>query len=106
MSGDGEQVVIYGTGGMGREVLDILLAHNAAGDAPAWDVLGFLTDAQEEHGSEVCGYPVLGGRNWLTHADDVCVVCQVREACGEVSHRLTGNLVQVGNGYAFLTRRS
>ena len=61
MSGD---VVIIGTGGHGREVLDVFEALRAAGES--WNVLGFLDDAPERRGTTVRGLPVLGGVSWLT----------------------------------------
>lgn len=66
-------LVIFGTGGMGREALEIAEAMND--QATTWNILGFLDDATDQHGSAVNGYPVLGGRAWLQdHAAEV-VVC-------------------------------
>lgn len=50
-------VVIFGAGGHGKVVADILLAMGR-------HVLGFV-DAQKAAGSSVLGLPVLGGDDWL-----------------------------------------
>ncbi len=60
MSGD---LVIIGTGGHGREVLDVVEALQAAGEP--WRVLGFLDDSAERLGTFVRGLPVLGPVDWL-----------------------------------------
>jgi sugar O-acyltransferase (sialic acid O-acetyltransferase NeuD family) len=52
-------VVVYGTGGTARDVLEALEAANA--DRRQWNILGFLDDNPELHAQEVMGYPVLGG---------------------------------------------
>lgn len=54
------QVVIVGTGGMGREALAWLRdAH------PGRRALGFLDDDPATHGTEVAALPVLGGLDWI-----------------------------------------
>jgi sugar O-acyltransferase (sialic acid O-acetyltransferase NeuD family) len=66
-------LVLYGTGGLGREALEIAEAMNDR--TPVWNILGFLDDATLQHDTEVNGYPVLGDRAWLAdHPADV-VVC-------------------------------
>lgn len=60
MPGD---LVIIGTGGHGREVLDVVEALADAGTA--YRVLGFLDDAPERHASIVRGLRVLGPISWL-----------------------------------------
>jgi sugar O-acyltransferase (sialic acid O-acetyltransferase NeuD family) len=56
-------LVIFGAGGLGREALAAIRARNAV--APRWDLLGFLDDRTELHGSTVDGVPVLGPTRWL-----------------------------------------
>lgn len=56
-------LVIIGTGGHGRETLDVVEALNAA--APAFEVLGFLDDAPAMAGQRIRGLPVLGPVSWL-----------------------------------------
>lgn len=49
-------IAIYGCGGFGREVLQILHALNA--QAPEWRFLGFVVDPGFEHPEKVHGFPV------------------------------------------------
>jgi sugar O-acyltransferase (sialic acid O-acetyltransferase NeuD family) len=56
-------LVIFGVGGLGREALEIAEAMNDV--APAWNILGFLDDAVDQHGRTINGYTVLGGRAWF-----------------------------------------
>lgn len=53
-------IVIFGTGGMGREAAAWVADAGRAGA-----VLGFLDDDPAHYGAEVAGLPVLGGREWL-----------------------------------------
>ncbi|MBW2416625.1 MAG: acetyltransferase [Deltaproteobacteria bacterium] len=64
-----KKVAIIGTGGLGRETLW------AFQETPATEVVGFLTHDTPEHGSEVCGVPVLGPERWLVDHRDVRAVC-------------------------------
>lgn len=63
-------LVLFGTGGFAREVLQIALDINA--HEPTWNVLGFLDDAPSPPES-VHGLPVLGGAEWLQDRSDVRV---------------------------------
>lgn len=56
-------LVVYGTGGLGREVLQIAL--DAAADGAPCHVVGWLDDDPQAHGREIHGLPVLGGAEWL-----------------------------------------
>jgi sugar O-acyltransferase (sialic acid O-acetyltransferase NeuD family) len=62
-------IVIYGTGGMGREA-----AAWVADAAGPRSLQGFLDDAEERHGTDVAGLPVLGGFEWLADHPEVEVV--------------------------------
>ena len=53
------QVFVYGAGGHGKVVADILLANGKE------NLVGFVDDRKEIHGTEVLGLPVLGDREWL-----------------------------------------
>jgi len=75
-----KKVVIIGTGGLGREALWLLEAHNEAGMLPPYDVLGFLTSAWEEYGATVCGLTVLGPEDLVAQQEEqegVSAVCAV-----------------------------
>jgi sugar O-acyltransferase (sialic acid O-acetyltransferase NeuD family) len=55
----GAAIYVYGAGGHGKVVADILLS------AGAGEVAGFVDDDERRWGSEVLGLPVLGGGEWL-----------------------------------------
>jgi sugar O-acyltransferase (sialic acid O-acetyltransferase NeuD family) len=55
-----EPLVILGAGGLGREVLGLIEAINAACKKPPWELLGFLDDDASKHGKMLCEKPVLG----------------------------------------------
>lgn len=63
-----EPLVIIGTGGHGRELLDILRACEA--ERPRYELVGFLDDAVPQ-GSQLGlqGVPILGGTQWLASAN-------------------------------------
>lgn len=54
----GKKVAIFGGGGHGKVILDILLESGA-------EVAGFLDDDPKKAGAVVCGYKVLGGFAYL-----------------------------------------
>lgn len=56
-------LVIYGAGGMGQEVADLVGA--AGADGAPWRVVGFVDDDVELAGAEIVGLPVLGDHTWL-----------------------------------------
>jgi sugar O-acyltransferase (sialic acid O-acetyltransferase NeuD family) len=65
-------LVIYGGGGLGREVLGHVRA--AAPQGVRWNFLGFIDDSLPA-GTAVGGYPVLGGFAWLaSRAQSTAVV--------------------------------
>lgn len=53
-----KDLVIYGAGGQGRELLEIIEEINR--ESAEWNILGFIDDKLPS-GGEVCGYPLLGG---------------------------------------------
>jgi sugar O-acyltransferase (sialic acid O-acetyltransferase NeuD family) len=54
-----QQLLIVGTGGVGRVAAQLVADVNRA--APAWDLVGFLDENPASHGAAVAGLPVLGG---------------------------------------------
>lgn len=67
------QIVIIGAGDHGRTVLEILREPSPSG--PRHEVVGFLDDAPGKEGTEVDGYPVLGGIDWIRRRSDLdCVI--------------------------------
>ncbi len=69
------RVAIVGAGGFGREVLQWIEDVNRANARFA--VVGFLDDAEDKHGAEVAGLPVLGPVEWLADHLDVGVFVAV-----------------------------
>lgn len=89
-----QRVVIVGAGGHAREVLEILWARRAAGDA--LEPIGFLDDAHAGAAGTLNGLPVLGGLEWLEGADGegVSAVCAVGTPA--VCERLAGRVRALG----------
>lgn len=56
-------IVIYGAGGFGREVAQLLTDLNER--EPTWSVLGYISDDATIHGSTIGDLPVLGGSDWV-----------------------------------------
>ena len=72
-----EPLVLIGSGGFGRETVEVVRAINAACDgAPRWDLLGFLDDDAGRWGTERSGTRILGGIDALSElAEPAVVVC-------------------------------
>jgi sugar O-acyltransferase (sialic acid O-acetyltransferase NeuD family) len=72
-----KKIVIIGSGGLGREVLDLIDACNQAENL--FDLLGFVVDPQYgKTGTIIDDKPILGGFDWLeTKASKVYVVCAI-----------------------------
>ena len=83
-------VIVYGTGGMGREAADWALA---AGH----EVVGFCDDDPAAHDTQVLGLPVLGGGDVLDAWPDAGVVVAIGApaARGTVAERWGGRLASV-----------
>ena len=56
-------LVLYGSGGLAREIHELVLDVND--EARSWNLLGFLDDSPELVGTEIHDLPVLGGADWL-----------------------------------------
>jgi sugar O-acyltransferase (sialic acid O-acetyltransferase NeuD family) len=70
-------IVILGAGGFARETYWVFLEDNA--EKKKWNVLGFVDDNPNLHGTEQCNIPVLGGFDWLEQnsAKNFEVICGV-----------------------------
>jgi sugar O-acyltransferase (sialic acid O-acetyltransferase NeuD family) len=62
-------IVIFGAGGFGRDVVDLIRDINRP--ARQWDLLGFIDDDPALWGTELIDVPVLGGRDWFQTSDRV-----------------------------------
>lgn len=92
----GRRVVIVGAGGHGRDTLDVFQACNVAMPG-SWDVLGFISEVESEHGREVAGVPVLGGWRWFETqqaATWTAVVCAVGDPA--LRARLVARAIDLG----------
>jgi sugar O-acyltransferase (sialic acid O-acetyltransferase NeuD family) len=78
------KLVVIGTGGLGRETLWALRAPEAGKPGRSREVLGFLTCREDQHGTEVCGLPVLGSESWVIGRQDVAAVCCVGDPRGRL----------------------
>jgi len=72
-----EKIVIIGTGGFGREVLDVLEAVNQV--QPTYQIMGFITEpGYHEPGTLIHEAPVLGYFDWLeANRAEVKAICGV-----------------------------
>jgi sugar O-acyltransferase (sialic acid O-acetyltransferase NeuD family) len=95
------RIVIFGTGGFGRECLQVALdtarAANPGPDGTFPEIAGFLDDNAAKWGQIVNGYPVLGGIDWLRDQRDVSVVLGVGAPSvkRKIRERLDGMAVRV-----------
>ncbi|NLF02410.1 MAG: acetyltransferase [Anaerolineales bacterium] len=68
-------VVVYGTGGVGRQAVQIIDDLNA--DGAAWSLVGYLDDDPARAGTELHGVPIVGAGEWLTAHAHVDVVIAI-----------------------------
>lgn len=89
-----KRIVIIGAGGHGREVADILKGQNQT------QVIGFIDDNSELHGSEFDGLPVLGDWSWFEDPQrlEIAVVCAV--GLPQLRRRLTKRAESLGLSFA------
>ena len=60
-----KDLVIIGTGGVGRETALIVEEINKV--KPEWNILGFIDDNKDLIGKEIMGYKVIGDRSYLNN---------------------------------------
>ncbi|MGF1466063.1 MAG: acetyltransferase [Sandaracinaceae bacterium] len=68
-------IVLWGTGGHAREILQVAL--DQAADGEDLQVVGFLDQNADMHGREVHGLPVLGDQTWLARRPEIGVTVAV-----------------------------
>src|SRR5689334_21557499 len=90
-----DPIVIYGTGGHGRELLAVVEALNA--ERPSWHVEGWVDDDPGMPGRQIAGLPVLGDGDWLASHRGVAVALGIgdpraRKRVAERVSRLGGLL--------------
>ncbi|MHC5063616.1 MAG: acetyltransferase [Planctomycetota bacterium] len=107
-----QRVVILGAGGFAREVLDVFDAINAS-QPNSYEVLGFISEVEDDWLKIINDKPVLGGFDWFDSDPDHL---QVRVICGvgspPVRHRMIERCKKRGLAYvnaihpqATMTRR-
>ena len=62
-----EEIIVYGSGGMAREVVELIEDINKIN--PTWNILGYLDDIKGDCGEVVNGYKILGDGNMLKKQD-------------------------------------
>ena len=71
-----QDIVIIGAGGVGKEVA--LLIEQINKKTPTWNLIGFIDDNNVLHGTQINGYTVLGGIEYLnTMTSLVYTVCAI-----------------------------
>lgn len=79
------EIVIYGAGGLGREVAQMLEDINARG--PRWSVLGFVSDDPAAQGTRAGELPIIGTSEWVrARTQPIAVVVAVGSPA--LKHRL------------------
>lgn len=69
-----KDLVVYGAGGMGRELMWQLT--DPASEK--YNILGFIDDDPDKQGRIINGYPVVGDTCWLLEANrEICVAVAV-----------------------------
>lgn len=58
-----KDIIVYGSGGMAREVVELIEDINRA--TPEWNILGYIDDTKGESDELVHGYRILGTSGWL-----------------------------------------
>lgn len=85
---DSTPLVLVGAGGLGREVAALVEALNER--RTTWDLLGFVDDDPDLHGTAVMGYPVRGDVDWLAHQTDLHFALTIGD--GEVRRSIANRL--------------
>ncbi|THF68730.1 acetyltransferase [Deinococcus sp. Arct2-2] len=68
------RLVIVGTGGLARELHEVIEDMNDNSSVEKWEMVGWLDSNPEVHHTKVHDLPVLGGVEWLRDHPDVEVV--------------------------------
>jgi sugar O-acyltransferase (sialic acid O-acetyltransferase NeuD family) len=87
-----QPIAIFGTGGLGREVHELIEDLNL--DQPTYEIIGFLDGNASLHGELVHDLPVLGDASWLEGRPGVAVAMGVGNPAAKV--RITREVRQNG----------
>lgn len=70
-----KDLIIVGASGFGREVAWLVERINK--NFPIYNLIGFVDDNKEIHGTKINSYPVLGGSDCLVNYPEAYIVCAV-----------------------------
>lgn len=87
-----KDIVIIGAGKFGRETAWMIERINE--ENKTWNILGFADDTLDRQGTEIYGYPVLGGMDYLLNfTGEVYAVIAVGDTHGKrkILEKLSGN---------------
>jgi sugar O-acyltransferase (sialic acid O-acetyltransferase NeuD family) len=87
-----KDLVIFGSGGFAREVLQIV--QDANEDGRTWNFMGFLDDNSSIHGHELHDYPILGGVEWLGRRESTWLVVALGRP--DLRRRVVQRVVEAG----------
>jgi sugar O-acyltransferase (sialic acid O-acetyltransferase NeuD family) len=91
-----KKIVIIGVGGFGREVAWLIERINKV--KLTWEIIGFVDDNIELHGSMIGGYPVLGNCNWLKEQE-----AEIHAVCAIGSSKIRKKVIKNLNSVKFAT---
>lgn len=94
-----KDLVLYGAGGMGREIVRVVeRINNVDKSNPVYNLLGFIDDAFPNGGTTKLNVPILGDMNWLlNHKSQVVCSCTIGfpELRKKIIERLIANDVKL-----------
>jgi len=93
-----KDLVIFGAGSVGRLVCEIAKDVNL--DTNVWNLLGFLDENNELHGTNLNSFPILGTIEWLGRYRETTVVVAIAEPIAR--RRLVLDINCMGNTFATL----
>lgn len=73
MNIDMKKLVLFGSGGSGREIACLVEKINQV--TPTWELLGFVDDNDKQWGQQINGFPVLGGTDWIVANKEEVYCC-------------------------------
>jgi len=92
------RIIIFGTGGFGREVLTTLNDCNKV--SKKYKVVGFVDDDKSLWGKKIENLPVLGGINWFSKKEAKNVQCVVTISDCGVRQKIVNKLEKFGVKFA------
>lgn len=101
--GDGQPLVLIGSGGFGRETVHVVHAINEALTSQRWNLIGFLDDDAERHGTSIGGVLVLGPTELIHDLPEArAVICAVSPRDFGAKRRIVERLELEPERYATL----